>query len=395
MIRAQDRATANSNRIARRFAALRDAGELGIVAYITAGDPSLDATLKFVLALAEAGADVIELGVPFSDPLADGPTIQRASERALKAGATLAGVLDLVRRIRQSNSARAKFPLVLFSYYNPILQMGLEKFAAAASAAGADGVLVTDLTPEESGGLSPHSGRAQSRHDFSRARRLPPTSACKIIAACSSGFLYLISRTGVTGAKDSLPDDLAGADSPRAQRHTNLPIAVGFGISLPGHVSVLGGLADAAVVGSALVSRNRKSAQVGRCRRAQALVANASACLKEAARNRLVPARGRAMSVCRIGGAASMRSIANWCELLNERSRCALEIGKLKQAANLPLYQPDREKRSARERASSANPGPLTDAAIRRLFERIIDEARSAEREAMHEDSPTSDRRSI
>src|SRR5260221_8731871 len=134
-------------RIAQRFAELRASGELGLVAYITAGDPSLDSTLKFVLALAEAGADVIELGVPFSDPLADGPTIQRASERALKAGATLAGVLDLVRRIRQSSEV----PLLLFGYYNPILQMGLGKFAAAASSAGADGVLVTDLTPEESG----------------------------------------------------------------------------------------------------------------------------------------------------------------------------------------------------------------------------------------------------
>src|SRR5246500_942164 len=140
------RSSQNSTRISRRFADLHDAGELGIIAYITAGDPSLDATHKFVLALADAGADIIELGVPFSDPLADGPTIQRASERALKAGTTLAGVLDLVRRIRRSSQV----PLILFGYYNPIFQMGVEKFAAAASAAGADGVLVTDLTPEES-----------------------------------------------------------------------------------------------------------------------------------------------------------------------------------------------------------------------------------------------------
>src|SRR6202030_4131684 len=133
-------------RIAKRFAELRASGELGLVAYITAGDPTLDATLKFVLALADAGADVIELGVPFSDPLADGPTIQRASERALKAGASLMGVLALVRQIRQTSQV----PLVLFSYYNPILQMGLEKFAADAAQAGADGALVPDLTPEES-----------------------------------------------------------------------------------------------------------------------------------------------------------------------------------------------------------------------------------------------------
>src|SRR6516225_677600 len=139
-----------NTRIQERFRTLREAGELGIVAYITAGDPSLAATLEFALALADAGADVIELGVPFSDPVADGPTIQRASERALKAGTTLAGVLELVRTLRKSNSPAAEIPIVLFSYYNPILQMGLERFAAEAAAAGADGVLATDLTPEES-----------------------------------------------------------------------------------------------------------------------------------------------------------------------------------------------------------------------------------------------------
>src|SRR5450631_1351198 len=134
-----------AGRIARRFRELAEAGELGIVAYITAGDPSLEASEKIVLAAAEAGADVIELGVPFSDPVADGPVIQRASDRALRGGTTLAGVLDLVTRLRRSTQV----PLVLFSYFNPILQMGLEKFADAAAKAGADGVLVTDLTPEE------------------------------------------------------------------------------------------------------------------------------------------------------------------------------------------------------------------------------------------------------
>src|ERR1700757_597024 len=137
----------NLSRISLRFADLRRSGEMGLVAYLTAGDPSLAATEKFVLALADAGADVIELGVPFSDPVADGPTIQRASERALRAGTTLAGVIDLVRRIRLGSDV----PLVLFSYFNPILQMGLEKFAVAAAAAGADGVLATDLTLEEAG----------------------------------------------------------------------------------------------------------------------------------------------------------------------------------------------------------------------------------------------------
>src|SRR6267143_2920759 len=243
----------NSTRISKRFAELRASGELGIVAYITAGDPSLDATLKFVLSLAEAGADVVELGVPFSDPLADGPTIQRASERALKSGTTLAGVIELVRRIRQSSQV----PLVLFIYYNPILQMGLEKFARAASEAGADGVLVTDLTPEESADYR----RILAAHHLDTVFLGAPTSnddRLAKIAAATSGFLYLISRTGVTGAKDALPDDLP-ALLRRARAVTRLPIAVGFGISLPGHVSVLGGLADAAVVGSALVSEIEKA----------------------------------------------------------------------------------------------------------------------------------------
>lgn len=244
-------------RIQERFRSLREAGELGIVAYITAGDPSLDATLKFVLALAEAGADVIELGVPFSDPLADGPTIQRASERALKSGTTLAGVLELVRRIRRTSQV----PLVLFSYYNPILQMGLEKFATAAEITGADGVLATDLTPEESDDYR----RILGAHHLDTIFLGAPTSTDERlakIAACSSGFLYLISRTGVTGAKDVLPDDLP-ALLRRARAATHLPIAVGFGISVPGHVSVLGGLADAAVVGSALVSEIEKATKSG------------------------------------------------------------------------------------------------------------------------------------
>ena len=246
-------ATSNSTRISKRFAALRESGELGIVAYITAGDPSLDATHKFVLALAEAGADVIELGIPFSDPLADGPTIQRASERALKTHTTLAQVIDLVREIRKSSEV----PLVLFSYYNPVLQMGLENFASAAVSAGADGVLITDLTPEESDDYR----QILTAHHLDTIFLGAPTSTddrLAKIAAVSSGFLYLISRTGVTGVKDALPDDLP-ALLRRARKVTQLPLAVGFGISLPGHASVLGGLADAAVVGSALVSEIEKA----------------------------------------------------------------------------------------------------------------------------------------
>jgi len=248
---------------------------MGIVAYITAGDPSLDASEKIVLAAAEAGADVIELGVPFSDPVADGPVIQRASERALRGGATLAGVLDLLRRLR----AHTQVPLMLFSYFNPMLQMGLEKFAEDAASAGADGVLATDLIVEEASGY----------HAALHARGLDtiflgaPTSTderLKQIAEFSSGFLYLISRTGVTGERDALPEDLPALVR-RARKFTALPIAVGFGISLPTHVTVLGGIADAAVVGSALMAEAEKSDSADA---AAAAVAERIRVLKNAAR---------------------------------------------------------------------------------------------------------------
>ena len=236
-----------TTRITARFHKLRQSGEMGLIPYLTAGDPSLAATESFVLSLAAAGADVIELGVPFSDPVADGPTIQRAIERSLAAGTTLRGVLDLVRSLR----AKTDVPLMLFSYYNPVLQMGLDHFAEQAAAAGADGALITDLTPEESADYR----AAMSKHGLDTIFLAAPTSTDERlapIAEVSSGFLYVISRTGVTGAKDTLPEDLPSLIR-RARRATSLPIAVGFGVSLPSHVSLLGGLADAAVVGSALV----------------------------------------------------------------------------------------------------------------------------------------------
>jgi tryptophan synthase alpha chain len=239
----------NSSRISLRFAGLRHTGEMGLVAYLTAGDPSLSATEQFVLALANAGADVVELGVPFSDPVADGPVIQRASERALRSGTTLAGVLALVKSLR----TKTEVPLVLFSYFNPVLQMGLEKFADTATAVGADGVLITDLTPEEG---EEYRVTMQLR-GLDTIFLAAPTSTDErlaVIAKSSSGFLYLISRTGVTGAKDQLAEELP-ALARRVRRVTELPIAIGFGISQPGHVSMLGGLADAAVVGSALVEQ--------------------------------------------------------------------------------------------------------------------------------------------
>jgi tryptophan synthase alpha chain len=235
--------------IAAKFHELSQAGEMGLVAYVTAGDPTLDATEKIVLAAAAAGADVIELGVPFSDPLADGPVIQRASERALRSGTSLPSVVELVRKLR----VKTAVPLVLFSYYNPILQMGLGKFAAEAAAAGASGVLITDVIPEE----SPEYRAAVQARGMDTIFLAAPTSTdvrLALIAQASSGFLYLISRTGVTGTRDALPEGLPELVR-RVRAQTRLPIAVGFGVSLPSHVSVLGGIADAVVVGSAIVAK--------------------------------------------------------------------------------------------------------------------------------------------
>ena len=268
----------NTGRIERKFRALADAGELGLIAYITAGDPSLEASAKIVLAATEAGADIIELGVPFSDPVADGPVIQRASERALRSGTTLAGVLELVRDLR----TRTDVPLVLFSYFNPILQMGLEKFAEAAASAGADGVLATDLTPEEASEYR----AALSHRNLDTIFLAAPTSTDERlarIAAASSGFLYLVSRTGVTGTREVLPEGLP-ALARRVRKFTNLPIAVGFGISAPAHVSVLGGIADAAVVGSALMAEVERSASADAAALGVAALVRA---LKSAARSGL------------------------------------------------------------------------------------------------------------
>src|SRR3989338_718401 len=218
-----------------------------LVAYVTAGDPSLKFTEKLVLRMAEAGADVVELGVPFSDPIADGPVIQRASERALKAGTTLPGVLKLAERLRRKSAV----PLVLFSYYNTVLQMGVERFAARAAAAGVSGVLITDLTPEEAGEFV----RTLRRHKLDTVFLAAPTSSngrLRSIARLSRGFVYLIARRGVTGAPTEVGSEIRALVK-RLRRSTRLPVAVGFGISRPQQVASLDGLVDGVVVGSALV----------------------------------------------------------------------------------------------------------------------------------------------
>jgi tryptophan synthase alpha chain len=235
------------SRIDAAFRELRGAGRTGLVAYLTAGDPDLERSRELLVRVDRAGADILEVGVPFSDPLADGPVIQRATERAIRAGATLPKVLDLVRDVRPLVNA----PIVIFTYANPVLRMGLETFVTRASESGVDGVLLLDVPPEES---------APARAALSRARidtifLLSPTTSDDRIrraAALGTGFLYGISRVGVTGARDHVAAS-AQTLAERVRRETGMPLALGFGLSRPEHVRAIGAYADAAVVGSALV----------------------------------------------------------------------------------------------------------------------------------------------
>ena len=232
-----------------------------LVAYLTCGDPDLRTSHEIALAAISAGAEVIELGVPFSDPVADGPVIQRASERALRNGVSLEQVLNLATEIRRESDAG----LIVFSYLNPILRMGFEKFAARSAAAGVDGALVTDLPVEEADEYLRHMRKRNLATVFLAA----PTSAderLKRIAKVSTGFVYAVSRTGVTGARKELADD-AQQLVKRIRKFTKLPIAVGFGISGPEQFASVGKFADAAVVGSAIV----QTIEVNRGKEAEAV----------------------------------------------------------------------------------------------------------------------------
>jgi tryptophan synthase alpha chain len=235
------------SRIAQRFERRRAEGKSAFVAFLTAGDPSLDRTVEAALELDRAGVDVLELGVPFSDPLADGPVIQRASERALARGVTLVRVLETVGRIRE----RTELPLLLFSYYNPLLQHGLERLACDGQKAGVDGVLVTDLPPEEASEWVAAARAADLDTVFLASPTSPPERLLRV-AEASRGFVYAISRTGVTGERQSLSED-ARPLVERLRGLTRVPVALGFGLSTPEQVREAAAVADGVVVGSALV----------------------------------------------------------------------------------------------------------------------------------------------
>ncbi len=235
------------SRIADKFKELKKKNRIALVNYVTAGDPSPGLTADLVLNLVGSGADIIELGVPFSDPMADGPAIQLASERALKNGTTLRMVIDIVRRIREKSGV----PIIIFGYYNPFFKYGLERFSKDAAEAGADGVLVVDLPPEEAGEFKVHTDKVGLDLIF----LLAPTSTGErigLVTKNASGFVYLVSVTGITGVRPDMDYSLEDLTS-EIKQYTKLPVGVGFGISTPEQVARIAGYADAVIVGSAIV----------------------------------------------------------------------------------------------------------------------------------------------
>jgi tryptophan synthase alpha chain len=249
-------------RIDETFARCRTEGRPAFVAFVTVGYPEIDSTVGLVKALVEGGADIIELGVPCSDPLADGPKIQESTFRALQNGTTPETCLDAVRQLR---AAGVSVPLVFMGYYNPILAYGLEKFAKDAAEAGADGIIPVDLPPEESADLH----RAFTENGLSVIYLLAPTSTderIKAVAEKATGFVYCVSLTGVTGVREELPEELS-AFLERVRKQISLPLAVGFGISQPKHFQAVGRIADAVVIGSAIIdviARSEPSEREGR-----------------------------------------------------------------------------------------------------------------------------------
>lgn len=239
--------TCDMSRIGAAWSRLKARREPALIAYLMAGDPSLNETVEQCLTLERAGADLIELGVPFSDPIADGPVIQRAAERALKSKTSVAGILAAVTRLR----VRSQVPILLMTYYNPVLRFGEARFAAEAVAAGVDGVIIPDLPPEEAGTLLPHA-RAVGLETVFLLAPTSPLARIRRVAAAATGFIYYVSLTGITGAA---LDDAASVRARLAlvRQHTALPLAVGFGIASPAQAASLAGAADGVIVGSALV----------------------------------------------------------------------------------------------------------------------------------------------
>jgi tryptophan synthase alpha chain len=245
-----ERAPMTATRIARRFAALKEENRAGLVTYLVAGDPDPATSFALIAGLPGAGADILEIGMPFSDPMADGPAIQAAGLRALKAGMTLRGTLALVRKFREDDDTT---PIVLMGYYNPIYRYGVAPFLVDAKTAGVDGLIVVDLPPEEDDEL--FNPTLSSGIDFIRLTT-PTTDDARlpVVLDCATGFVYYVAIAGITGTKSAAASDIA-ASVARLRRHTRLPLAVGFGIKTPDQAEAVARIADAAVVGTALVQR--------------------------------------------------------------------------------------------------------------------------------------------
>ncbi|MGH7823882.1 MAG: tryptophan synthase subunit alpha [Candidatus Binatia bacterium] len=267
------------SRLQPKFAELKQRGEAALIPFIMAGDPDLATTFKILHALERGGADCLELGVPFSDPTADGPTIQRSSERALKHRVSLPRIFEVVRKFRRTS----KIPLILFGYFNPFFHYGLQKFCREAARAGVDGILCVDLPPEESEELK----RWTDAHRLDLIFLLSPTSGndrLHLVGRKGRGFIYYVSVTGVTGARRSFGDDLRSQVG-RVKRATALPVGVGFGISTPKQAAWISRFADAAVVGSALIDTVEKAKGNGeKARRAGAFVASLKRAIKQASK---------------------------------------------------------------------------------------------------------------
>jgi len=242
------------NRIDSRFQKLREAKQAGFIAYITAGDPTPEATPALAVALEASGVDILELGIPFSDPLADGATIQAAAGRAIAAGTNVPAVLDIVRKIRETS----ELPIVLFTYLNPVYVYGYERFIQDAAAAGADGLLILDLPPDEASRNAELAG-ARGLLSIRLIAPTTPPGRMELIAKSAEGFIYYVSREGVTGEQSSLSQSISSQVA-EIRTHTPLPIAVGFGISTPDQASEVARQADAVVVGSAIVRQIAEAA---------------------------------------------------------------------------------------------------------------------------------------
>jgi tryptophan synthase alpha chain len=270
------------SRIEKKFVELAKRGEAALIPFVTAGDPDLDTTLKILRALDKSGADCIELGIPFSDPTADGPTIQRSSERALKSGVALRAILRTISEFRRDSEV----PLILFGYYNPFLRYGLREVCRQAARAGADGMLCVDLPPEESDELKGWAEAAGLDLIF----LLSPTSdieRIRLVGKSGRGFIYYVSVTGVTGARRRFDDQLRSQVT-RVRRMTGLPVAVGFGVSTPKQAAWIAGFADAVVVGSALVETIEKAqGSAAKARHAGAFIGNLKRAVKMVRRRKI------------------------------------------------------------------------------------------------------------